>query len=133
MKTIRVLLTGILIWIGGLTIYSLSYFVPILENPDRQADIALTFAILPLAVLGAHFYYQKHNGPSGYKVGLILVLIAILLDALITVPYIIPNRGAYKEFFVAPGFWLIALEYYLAVVLYWQLKIRISNKKSINP
>ena len=41
MKTKRAILIGIAIWIIAILFYSTSYYVPILEDPDSQANVVL--------------------------------------------------------------------------------------------
>ena len=125
MKTTRALLTGSLIWILGVSVFLFSFSIPILSDPELQANLALAISLGILAWLGAKFYYSKKQTTSGYKLAFFFVLIAVVLDALITVPYlIIPHGGSYLEFFTAPGFWLIATEYFLVVVLYWYVNVK---------
>jgi hypothetical protein len=125
MNKVRAIIIGSLIWILGASFYTASYFLPFLDNKELQADLVLAIAIIPNAWLGAKIYYRKGNRTHGFNVGFIVLLTAILLDGLITVPFfIIPNGGSYKNFFGAPSFWLIALEYFLVVYSYWRIKIK---------
>ena len=125
MKTFRAIFTGTIVWALGIGIFFLSYYVPVLDNPDLQANIALSLAIVLFAMLGARFYYLDENVHNGFALASIMVLTAIALDALITVPFIILHfGGTYTEFFTAASFWIIALEYFSLVVLYWFLKVR---------
>ena len=129
MKTIRAILIGIGIWVIAVTFYSLSYLVPILSNPDLQANVVLLSAVLPLVWLGSHLYYKKDKETNGFKVGLVFFFIAALLDALITVPlFIIPNGGTHISFFTDPGFWIIAAEMVATATAYYYLKL---NPKTI--
>ena len=125
MKTIRALLTALTVWIGGVGIFVASYYVPLMADPDLQANIALSLSLIPLGWLGSWSYYSKYNGPNGYFFGLIMVLTAVLLDALVTVPLLVlPQGGTYIDFFGATSFWFIALEYYLVVLLYWYVRVK---------
>ena len=57
-------------------------------------------------------------------VGLVFFLTAAILDALITVPFlVIPAGGSYYEFFADPGFWIIALEFLAVAVLYYRTRV----------
>ncbi|WP_417611933.1 DUF5367 family protein [Owenweeksia hongkongensis] len=108
---------GILAFVG-------SYFVPLLDDADFQANLVLMIAIIPAAYLGAHLYYRKAHGTNGFLLGGSMFLGAMILDALITVPlFIIPNGGNYVSFFGDPGFWLIGVEYIGVVVAYWQFRV----------
>ncbi|MEP1097437.1 MAG: DUF5367 family protein [Cyclobacteriaceae bacterium] len=125
MKTLKVFLIGSLIWLLGASIYSASYFIPILEDLELQANIILAIGLIPAAWFGAGLYFKKEHNYSGVKVGVTMVLTAIALDAIITVPYlIIPYGGSYMHFFTAPAFWLIAMEYFIIIVLYSRLKTK---------
>jgi hypothetical protein len=132
MKTIlRAIIIGAIIWIIGVSLYSLSFYIPIIENAELQANLILTLAVIPLVWFGAKAYYKKGNNTNGLLVGLTFFLTAAFLDAVITVPYlIIPNGGSYKQFFTDLGFWLIGLEFIVIAALYWHLNI--STRKQSN-
>ena len=120
MKTKRAILTGIAIWIIGILLYSISYSVTILDNAETQANIVLFIGVLPLVWFGCYFYYKKDNKTHGLKVGQTLLLTAVTLDALITVPlFVIPNGGSHYSFFTSLGFWIIAFEFLAVAALYW--------------
>ena len=131
MRIKRALLIGIVIWIIAILFYSISYYVPILENKDAQANLVLFVVVIPLVWLGCTFYYKKDHQTHGYLVGQTLLLTAVVLDALITVPFfIIPTGGSHYSFFTSLGFWIIALEFLLVAVLYWYAKIH--SKKIVS-
>lgn len=120
MKTQRAILIGIAIWIIAILFYTISYAIPILENQDTQANIVLFVVVMPLVWFGSYFYYKKDNKTHGLKVGQVLLLTAVALDALITVPlFVIPNGGNHYSFFTSVGFWIIAFEFLLVASLYW--------------
>tara|TARA_R110002073_G_scaffold128999_3_gene275120 strand:- start:82359 stop:82760 length:402 start_codon:yes stop_codon:yes gene_type:complete len=124
MKIKRAILLGIIIWSIGILLYSLSYAIPILENPDIQANLVLFIAVMPLIWLGCRFYYKKDSRTHGYLVGQTFLLTAAALDAIITVPFfIMPNGGSHYSFFTDLGFWVIAFEFLLVAVLYWYAKV----------
>lgn len=125
MKTfIRSIIIGAIIWVVGVSVYSISFYIPMLENPEWQANLVLTLAVLPLVWLGAKTYYQKANSVNGMLLGLTFFLTAAFLDAVLTVPYlIIPNGGSYKQFYSDLGFWLIGFEFIMITSLYWYLNI----------
>lgn len=124
MKTKRAILLGIIIWIIGILFYSISYSVPILEPADTQANIVLFVIVMPLVWLACYFYYKKDNKTHGLKVGQTMLLTAVSLDALITVPlFIMPNGGNHFSFFTSLGFWIIAFEFLLVASLYWYVRV----------
>ena len=133
MKTLRALLTAITVWIAGVGTFIASYYIPMMSDPDLQANIALSLSLIPLGWLGSRFFYSKYNNPNGFFFGLIMVLTAVVLDALVTVPLLVaPNGGTYLSFFGAASFWFIALEYYLVVVLYWYVRVKPRSVKSFS-
>jgi hypothetical protein len=124
MKTQRAILLGIAIWIIAILFYSISYALPILEDLDSQANIVLFVVVMPLVWFGCYFYYQKDTKTHGLKVGQTLLLTAVALDALITVPlFVTPNGGSHYSFFTSLGFWIIAFEFLLVASLYWYARV----------
>jgi len=132
MKQLRAIGIGVIIWILGVSIYTVSFYIPILEDPELQANILLSFGILPIVWFAAKLYYTKRNTLKGYWLGLVFFLTATVLDALITVPFlIVPSGGTYYTFFSAAGFWLIGLEFIATATLYWYTKIY-PKRKSVH-
>ena len=132
MKPFRTLAIGIIIWILGVSIYTISFYIPILKDPELQANIFLSLGILPVVWFGTKLYYRKKSTTNGYWLGLAFFLTATVLDALITVPLlIVPNGGTYHSFFTAAGFWLIGIEFIIVTTGYWysrlQSRRRIAN------
>jgi len=124
MKTKRAILLGIAIWIIAVLFYSISYYVPLLENADEQANVMLFIVVMPLVWFASSFYYKKDNETHGLKVGQTMLLTSVALDALITVPFfIIPNGGSHYSFFTSLRFWIIAFEFLLVAVLYWYARV----------
>ncbi len=120
MKIKRAILISILVWVIAVFLYSISYYIPVLKDADLQANVVLFVAVVPLVWLGCSYYYKKDKNTQGYKIGLIMLSISIILDALITVPvFIIPNGGNYYDFFISISFWAIAFEFLVIAILYW--------------
>lgn len=118
-KLVLITMIGISIWIIGVSMFLLSHYIPILKNPELQANLILMLAVIPLVWFGTKTYCQKYNNPNGFLLGLSFFTIAACLDALITVPYlVIPNGGSYKDFFTDLGFWLIGFEFILSATVY---------------
>lgn len=118
---------AMLVWLLGVSFYLGSYYLAILQNPELQANLVLALAIIPNACFGTYLFY-KRSEMSPLRLSMVFVAIAILLDALITVPvFIIPEGGTYLSFFGNVSFFLIAIEYFLVVVGYGSY---ISSKKS---
>ena len=120
MKITRTLGFGLLIWVIGVMLYALSFYVPILENAEQQANLWLSIVIIPVVWFGAKLYYKKGVKTNGILVGAVFFLIAGILDALITVPFtVLPYGGTYADFFINFGFWFIGLEFIATTSLYW--------------
>ncbi len=125
MKIVRAISAGVLIWFLGVLSFSISFYVPVMENMEQQANLILFIAIVPIVWLGSSLYYGKGIYTHGLKTGITFFSIAAVLDALITVPLlVIPYGGSHYEFFTDIGFWLIGLEFVGTTVLYRYFKIK---------
>lgn len=115
----RALISATIIWILGVTSYVSSFYVNIFGDQILQANLFLTISLIPSVIFGTHYYYKKAKLINGFKLASTMFMVAILLDALITVPiFMMPIGINYIDFFIDPGFWLIAAEYIITVLLY---------------
>ena len=131
MKIKRLIVLGIFIWSMGILLYSLSFYLPILEDREMQANIVLFLSVIPLVWFGCRFYYKSDRQTHGYLVGQALLLIAVVLDTLITVPFfVIPKGGSHYSFFTGLGFWIIAIEFLVVATLYWYARVYSQIKSS---
>lgn len=120
----RAFFAAVIVWTIGISAYTASYLFDFMGNPELQANIVLTLAVIPTALLGAFIYYKSGYQTHGLRLGTFMFIIAMILDAIITVPlFIMPAGGNHLTFFTDPGFWIIALLYVGSVTLYWKLKI----------
>lgn len=118
-----VIISAIIVQVLAVSAFVASFFVPIMSDPQMQANWVLSVALIPAATLGAHVYYRKGHQTNGFALGAAMFLVAIMLDALFTVPvFVIPAGGSYKEFFTDLAFWLIGIEYISVVAAYWQIE-----------
>lgn len=125
-------LSAAIIWTLGVTSFVASYYFPVMSNLDEQANWVLSIALIPVAAFGAYLYYRKGHKTNGFALGAFMFLIAMVLDALITVPFLImPYGGNHITFFTDQGFWLIAAEYVGVVVMYWQVGRMMSRVGSV--
>lgn len=89
-----------------------------------QAAIVMALIVF-YAIAGAKFYYQKKYNTNGFTLGLLMSVTALLLDVLITVPFVeIPNGRGYSSFFTSPILWVLAFINSFSVYLYWKRKIK---------
>lgn len=124
MKTIRAILIGMAIWILGVSFYTISFHVPVMEDAEMQANLVLFLSVIPLVWFGSVLYYKTDKITPGYKVGQTFLLISAALDALITVPFfMIPKGINHYTFFTSFGFWLVALEFICIAALYYYIKV----------
>lgn len=120
MKPFRLIVASFALWFFGALIYFISLTLGLTMF---QADIVLAVTAIPLTLGSTHWYYRKTSGPAGHWFGILLLLMAILLDALITVPlFILPDGGSYGEFFGAPMFWVISTVIAATATLYYRRK-----------
>jgi len=119
MKTVnlkRASLSALIIWVTGVSAFVGSFYFPLMDNPDEQANWFLTLALIPAIITGVYFYNKNGLRTNGLRLGGFMFLLTILLDALITVPiFIIPSGGDHLSFFGDPGFWFLGIEYVLLV------------------
>ncbi len=119
----RAVLAAIMAWTLGVAAFVASYFVPVMDDADQQANMVLFVMIIPAAALGARAYYQRARNTNGFLLGAFMFVVTTILDAFITVPlFIIPEGGDHITFFGAPSFWLIGMEYIGVVAVYCNLR-----------
>ena len=124
MKTKRAILLGIVIWIIAILCYSISYAIPLLESAEKQANVVLFVVVMPLVWFACSQYYKVDKETHGIKVGQTMLLTAVALDALITVPiFMIPQGGSHYSFFTSLGFWIIAFEFLIVATLYYYARV----------
>lgn len=120
----RAILIGIIIWVLGVSVYMISFYLPLLEDKELQANIILFMTVIPLVWYGSAFYYKKEKDIHGFRIGLIFLAVSVVLDALITVPvFMKPNGVTHLMFFTDLGFWGVALVFQIVVVFYYHLRV----------
>lgn len=81
------------------------------------------FGIIFFGILGATIYYKKVSKTNGLLLGIAMSITALVLDILITVPFVeIPNGRSYYNFFSSPVLWILAIMNTLSVYFYWKKK-----------
>ena len=117
------IIAALMVYIIAIIAFVSSYLFPVMDDPDLQANFVLSLIIIPAALIGAYIYYRNGHQTNGFILGVSMFMIAIIMDALVTVPFfIIPYGGNYVSFFTDPGFWLIGLEYISVVTVYSHIK-----------
>ena len=124
MKIIRAILSGIIIWILIFTAFTSMSFIPVIKDSELQQNMLLWIVLIPITLLGLNFYYKKEYKTNGLLLGVIIVTTSLILDALITLPYIIiPNNGNYYDFYTSPFLLITIIEILVVTFLYWKSKV----------
>ncbi|MES2652725.1 MAG: DUF5367 family protein [Bacteroidota bacterium] len=124
MNFIRAILTGALTWLFVVIAFGVLAYIPVIKDSLNQQALIIAALIIPFATLGAAIYYKNDNKGNGVIIGLIMVATALILDGLITVPFIeIPKGGSYERFYTYPFLWLLVLVNLATVYFYWRLKV----------
>ena len=125
MNAKRAITSGILIWILIFINFTIFSFIPVIKNSELQQNLILYVLLIPIVIVGMKYYYKKGNKTNGLTLGVILSITSLLLDASITVPFvIIPHGGNYNDFFVNPLLWITTAELILISFFYWKTKIK---------
>lgn len=129
MKLSRLIFSAALVWLMIFSLFVALYFVPTVQDSELLQGLIVGVGIVPFAITGTRFYYQKASG-HGFKVAVIMMLIAMTLDALITVPFIeMPFTGrGHLEFFTNPLLFILLAENLLVITAYWYLKVKPGNQ-----
>lgn len=129
MKTGRAILSGVLIWILVFTLFGVLDVIPATRDAVWLQGVVACTLVIPIALLGAAFYYKNGSRSNGLAVGLVMVTTALMLDAIITVPFFeMPyNRRGHEQFFTHPLLWIIVLEDVLVVYFYQGLKVKFTH------
>ena len=119
MNYLRAILAGTMSWFCVvMTFYILEHISIIRESLNLQSLIAI-FAIIFYGLLAAAFYYKKAEKKSGFQAGIVITATALILDVLITVPFIeIPKGGSYYDFFSNPILWILVAVNIMTVFVY---------------
>lgn len=125
MKIFRAISIGTMVWVFIFLTFSILGFVPTIKDSLNLQVLVVGILIVPSAIFGAFIFYKNGNKENGMKVGVIMALTALILDALITVPLVeIPKGGSYQSFFFFPLLWFLVAINITTVYLYWKLKIK---------
>ena len=125
MKTGRAILSGVLIWFLVFSLFGVLSIIPATRDSVILQGIIAGVAIIPSALLSAHIYYQTGSKVNGLLAGIVMVVTALLLDALITVPLVEkPYHGTdHIQFFTNPILGVIVAEVLLVTWLYYKVKV----------
>ncbi len=122
----RAIATGILAWLIIFTVFAIMNFIPGIRESMVIQGLIGGLCIIPAAIIGASIYYKKSNRGNGFLIGIVMVFVALLLDLLITVPFIeIPYNGrGHIQFLANPVLWILLIENVIVIHLYWLRKVK---------
>ena len=125
MKVGRAIASGAMIWVFIFITFTIMSFIPAVKDSEIQQNLILYVVLIPIVIFGAKFYYKKGDKTNGLIIGGIMSVIGLLLDATITVPFvIIPQHGSYTSFFLNPLLWTTTIEFILITYFYWKMKVK---------
>lgn len=123
MNKVRAISIGAFVWLFIALAFAGLGNVPLIKDSLDQQALIISILIIPLALFGASIYYKNGSKGNGFTVGLVMVGTALLLDALITVPFVeIPNGGSYQSFYTYPLLWVLVMINLATVYLFWKVK-----------
>ena len=118
------ILSGIVGWTLVVTSFIFIETIPAFKDAVWQQGMIILPLISLYAILGAWLYYRKDYKTHGLHLGIVMTISALVLDVLITVPFVeIPKGGSCQSFFTHPVLWLLAGVNVGTVYLYWLFKI----------
>lgn len=122
----RAFTAGGLVWLAIFSLFAVFNFIPVIQDSEVMQGLLIGIVIIPFAAWGTAFYYKKGAGGNGLNLALIMMAVAMALDAIITVPLIeIPLHGRdHYEFFTYPLLYILVAENLLVIWLYWKFKIK---------
>ncbi|MFD1602420.1 DUF5367 family protein [Flavobacterium artemisiae] len=127
MNYLRAVLSGIILWISVAVTFFILEHTPIIKDSLNIQTVIICLFIIFYSSIGASFYYKKSISISGFQVGVIMSLTAILLDALVFVPLVeIPKGNTYQDFFSNPLLWILAILNIVTVYFYSKTKLKIN-------
>lgn len=126
MNYLRAILSGIILWICvASTFFILEHILFTSESVTLQTCIICVLLFF-YSLFGASFYYKKRANLSGFELGVIMSLTAIVMDILLFVPFVeIPKGNTYLDFFSNPLLWILAAENIVTVYFYWKYRFKI--------
>jgi hypothetical protein len=125
MNYLNAIRSGFIVWILLIITFAIFSSIPGIQDSTLQQTIVVTILMVGYATLGAALYYKKGIHHHGIKVGLISSATALVLDVLITVPFLeIPAGRGYVSFFSNPLLWMLVLVNLVTIYLYWVLRVR---------
>lgn len=125
MKISRAIAAGTLVWVMIFALFTLMSFIPVVKDSELQQNMMVYVFLIPFVSIGSAFYYKKgHKATSGFITGVIMATTGLVLDSIITVPFIIvPAGGTYVSFFLNPLLAITIIVFLAVAYFYWKIKV----------
>lgn len=131
MKYLRTVLSGTLVWACVFTTFAVFAYVPGIKDSIDQQGVIADVLVIVYAAVGAAFYYKKGSKETGLIIGPIMALTALILDVLITVPFVeIPAGRTYHSFFTSYVLWVLVAINMTTVYVYWKRKVHLTPERN---
>lgn len=125
MNYVKMSLAGVFVWVCVSAAFYLSVLFDTINHNFKLKLLIVLVIMLLSAKIGARFYYKNGAKTHGLLLGLGMSITAVLLDILITVPFVeIPKGSSYQHFFASPVIWILVVFNTATVYGYWKLKIK---------
>ncbi len=125
MKYLQILLPGIFIWACVTASFFILSFVPVINYSFKSKAVIVMIMMVLYSNETALFYYKKGNKIHGLLLGIIMSATVLILDALITVPFVeILNGETDQSFFSSTVVWILAIINLITVYCFWRIKIK---------
>lgn len=126
MKILRAILSGLITWTLIFVLWSVMIFTPVLKDMEILQYLIHYAVLIPIVMLGASYYYKSMDKMNGFVLGLTMLVVGMILDAIITVPLFTKPQGVgYAEFFINPLMLIGFVEFIVITYLYWIKKIKV--------
>lgn len=121
MKLFRTSIAGGIVW---LLVFTTFMILDLAGLKVTQQNLIVAILTIAFSYIAAIWYYKKGNTTHGIIVGLMMTPIILILDAIITVPFIMmPLNIGYEDFYSDYILWVLVVENIAVIYLYWRFKI----------
>ncbi len=120
-------MTGLFNWVMVFVVFIALIYFPLTQNSLLLQNLFLLLTVAISTFISATLYYKNGAVGHGLAVGAVHIALPLLMDALVTVPFIlIPYGSSYDEFYTNPILLPVIAEVVLITYAYWQSKVKAS-------
>ena len=128
MNWVRAIFSGTIGWLCVVITFYILENIPFVQKSPNTLTIIASSTIVFYAWFSAMIYYKKAEKKSGIQAGIVITATALILDVLITVPFIeIPKGSSYQAFFSNPLLWILAIINVITVFVYYKRTISVKQ------